>query len=90
MPIKGALTVEVFGDCRSRRGQNYTTKNRREHFPAVEILASHPRADLGVVGLCDQRSAVRGPEVLKFEDDFLEGGLHHLRFPISDCAGDYN
>ena len=30
-----------------------------------------PCADLGVVRLCDQTS-VRGPEVLKFEDDFLK------------------
>jgi hypothetical protein len=27
---------------------------------------------------------MRCPEVLKFEDDFLEGGFRHLRFPILD------
>jgi len=43
-----------------------------------------PCADLGVVGLCDQAS-VRCPEVLKFEDDGLEGGRHgYFRFTISD------
>jgi hypothetical protein len=38
--------------------------------------------------LRDQAS-VRCPEVLKFEDNFLEGRVLHLRFPIYDfrlCA----
>jgi hypothetical protein len=31
---------------------------------------------------------VRCPEVLKFEDDFLEGGgFRHLRFPILGFGG---
>jgi hypothetical protein len=30
---------------------------------------------------------VRRPEVLEFEDDFLEGGgFRHLRFPIVDLG----
>jgi hypothetical protein len=33
--------------------------------------------------LGDQAS-VRCPEVLEFEDDFLEGRIWHLRFPIYD------
>jgi len=36
-----------------------------------------PRADLGVVGLGDE-AAVRSPEGLELEDDFLKGGILHL------------
>jgi hypothetical protein len=40
-----------------------------------------PCADLGVVGLGDE-AAVVSPELLEFEDNGLEGGFGHLRFPI--------
>jgi hypothetical protein len=56
-------------------------KNRREHFPAVEFLASQPRADLGVVRLCDE-TAVVSPKLLEFEDDFLERGRHGNQCPV--------
>ena len=56
-----------------RLGSEHAQEGGRVHRPC---------ADLGVVRLGDQAS-VRGPEVLKFEDDFLKGGrFRHLIFTI--------
>jgi hypothetical protein len=55
-------------------GSEHTQEGGRVHRPCT---------DLGVVRLCDQAS-VRCPEVLEFEDDFLEGRVLHFEFTISD------
>ena len=54
----------------------YVPRLGSEH--AQEGVGIHrPCADLGVVGLGNQAS-MRCPEVLKFEDNFLEGRFWHL------------
>jgi hypothetical protein len=55
-----------------RLGSEHAQEGGRVHRPC---------ADLGVVGLCDEAS-MRCPEVLKFEDDGLEGGVRHSIFAI--------
>ena len=58
-----------------RFGSEHAQEGGRVHRPCT---------DLGVVGLGNQAS-VRCPEVLEFEDDFLERGWHSYHFSIISC-----
>ena len=66
----GVLTVAPVIGADRRLDVRHVPRLGSEH--AQEGGRVHrPCADLGVVGLCDQAS-VRSPEVLEFEDNFLE------------------
>ena len=61
---------------------HYTLRLGTEHAHKSGRVP-RPRADLGIVRLGDQ-AAMRCPEILQFEDDFLEGGFWHSMFAIRE------
>ncbi len=84
----GVLAVTPVIGADRRLDVRHVPRFGSEH--AQEGVGIHrPCADLGVVRLGDQAS-VRCPEVLEFEDDFLEGGdfvIYDFRFWILDLCG---